>query len=684
MLKLSCAPHLLFLLFFLYLTDDLFSQERGMQPEDYYHFQFVSDPQISPNGSHILFTRSVIADDKRSRESAIWIASTNGDDEPRVFTSGKNDRSPRWSPDGSRIAFLANRDGETKIWIIPFGGGEAKPLFSSGYTISGFVWSPCGSRLLLSLGKDLDQDDEKNNDEPKPDVRIVTTSLYKGDRTGILPNRRTHLWVYHIASDSLQQLTWSVNWNAGSPSFSPNGSSVIYHANPDEGDYEGSYNADLFVIPADSGAVNQLTRTESRSTSPVWSPDGNTIAFSYLEGRYEKKTIYLVNSDGTGKRNASDELDLIPGNISWSTDSRYLYFEANDRGGAGLFRLTLETGEIEPVIRGRFSVGSVSYSVGREQIAFLKHSETMLPEVWTASAPDYKPVQVTRLNQNLLDSLTLNHLESFWFENDSGGSSQGFLLKPVDWQEGGSYPLVLNIKGGPGGMWGHQWFHEFQMLAARGYAVFFTNYRGSHGYGFDHQSAVFQDYGGADYRDNIDGLQAALELFPWIDRNRLYITGGSHGGFLTNWITAHHPYKFRAAVTQRSVSNWISEAGTQSFVPQAMREEFGGTLWENFDLYWERSPLKYADRVKTPTLIIHSDRDQITPIGQAEEWYYALKINNVPVEMAIFQGEGHDLSRTGTPVNLVKRLNLILEWFEKNGGINRRTEEPPRRDPHGN
>ncbi len=667
MLKLTHITFILSLLLFLLIFDNLFSQDRGMHPEDYYHFQFVSDPQISPDGSYILFTRTVIADDKRTRESSIWIASSTGDFQPRAFTSGKNDRSPRWAPDGRQIAFLANRDDETKLWVIPFDGGEARPLFSSEHNISGFEWSPGGDRLLLSLGKDLDRGDEKNSDGPKPDVRIVTTSLYKGDRTGILPDRRTHLWVYHIEPDSLQQLTWGDDWNAGSPSFSPDGASVIYHANPEEGDYEGSYNSDLFVIPADSGTVNQLTHTEARSTSPVWSPDGNTVAFSHSEGRYEKNYIYLVNSDGTGKPNASDELDLIPGNINWSADSRHLYFEANDRGGSGLFRLSVESGEIEPVIRGRFSAGSVSYSDNREQIAFLRHTETMLPEVWTVSAPGFEPVQVTSLNRELLDSLRLNDLESFWFENESGGRSQGFLLKPVDWEEGKSYPLVLNIKGGPGGMWGYQWFHEFQMMAARVYAVFFTNYRGSHGYGFDHQSAVFQDYGGADYRDNIDGLQAALERYPWIDRDRFFITGGSHGGFLTNWITAHHPEKFRAAVTQRSVSNWISEAGTQAYVPQAMREEFGGTIWDNFDLYWGRSPLKYADRVKTPTLIIHSDRDHITPIGQAEEWYYALKINDVPVEMAIFQGEGHGLSRTGTPVNLVKRLNLILDWFERHG-----------------
>ena len=653
------------LIIFFFITADLFSQNRGLQPDDYYHFQFISDPQISPDGDRVLFSRTVIADDKRTRESSIWIAGTSGEFEPRAFTSGKNDRNPRWSPDGETIAFIANRDDEAKIWSIPLRGGEAKPLFKSEHGISGFDWSPGGDRLLVSLSKDLENENNNDNDEPEADVRIVTTSLYKGDRTGILPDRRTHLWVYDIENDSLQQLTWGENWNARLASFSPDGNNVIYHANPENGDYEGDYNTDLFVIPADSGAVSKLTQTEARSTSPVWSPDGNTIAFSYTEGRYEKSWIYLIDADGSGKRNASIELDLIAGNLQWSNDSSSLYFEANHHGGSALFQLSVESGEIRPVVQGQFSVGNFTFSDDGNRVAFLKQSETKLPEVWTATAPGFELLQVSNLNGALLDTLSLNPLETFWFENESGGQSQGFVLKPVGWEEGETYPLVLNIKGGPGGMWGHQWFHEFQMLAARGYGVFFTNYRGSHGYGFDHQSAVFQDYGGADYRDNMAGLARAVERYEWIDDDRLFITGGSHGGFLTNWITARHPDKFRAAVTQRSVSNWISEAGTQAYVPQSMREEFGGTIWENYDYYWDRSPLKYADQVKSPTLIIHSDGDQVTPIGQGEEWYFALKINDIPVEMAVFQGEGHSLSRTGTPVNLVKRLELIIDWFER-------------------
>ncbi len=656
LLLISCS-------FFFLIADSLLAQNRGLIPEDYYHFQFVSDPQISPDGTQIAFVRSVVSENRRSREGAIWMTSVSGDEQPRQFTMGTSDRSPRWRPDGGALAFMSARDGSSKIWKIPANGGEAQVLFETDHGIAEFHWSPDGKKLLLRLSVSQNADDE--NDEPKPDIRVVTTSLYKADGVGILPKRRAHLFVYDIGSEKLQQLTDGADWNANSPRFSPDGKTVLYQANKSGDEYEGGFSQQLYTIPADSGEVVQITKSDGRVGQPAWSPNGNEIAFTYTEGRYEPTQIYVIRAQSGQKRLASDQLDHHPGNLQWDRDGRSLYFESSYRGSNALFQIQLRNGRIQEVLPGRFSISQVRFSENGRQLAFIKQDHKRLPEVWTSTRRAMQPNQRTECNTALLDSMKLSDLEDFWFTNDSGSESHGFLLKPVDWQEGETYPLVLNIKGGPGGMWGFQWFQEFQMMAAQGYAVFFTNYRGSHGYGFAHQGAVFQDYGGADYRDNIVGLEYVLENYDWIDQEQLHITGGSHGGFLTNWITARHPELFRTAVTQRSVSNWISEAGTQSYVPQAMREEFGGTIWENFDLYWGRSPLKYANQVQTPTLIIHSDRDHITPIGQAEEWFYALKINDVPVEMVVFQGESHGLSRTGTPVNLVERLHRIMDWFSR-------------------
>ncbi len=658
MIRRSLQLSLLFLLFV--SVQNLSAQDRGLQPEDYYNFKFISSPQLSPDGSNILFVKSEVSEDKRSRNSSIWIVHNKDGAVPRKFTSGKNDRSPKWSPDGKEIAFIANRDDETKIWVIPGDGGEARPLFKSEHNISGFEWSPDGGRLLLTLSKKS----EELAVETEADIRVINSSLYKANGVGILPPRRTHLWVYSIEEEQLQPLTWSSEWNTRSASFSPNGRSVLFAANMDGDEYEGGYNQDLFIIPADSGSVQKLTQTSSRSASPVWSNDGTKIAYTQTAGRYDPTYIYLLDVSTGEKTNLNTSLDYTVSNLQWTPDNSRLLFEAPVQGKNLPVFLNIDNGSTEIAADGNHSISSIHLSK-KGHLTFLKEDEISPAEVWSSDSRWESTSSRTQLNQSMLDSLSLNLLESFWFENETDTPSQGFLLKPTGWEEGKSYPLVLNIKGGPGGMWGHQWFQEFQMMAARGYTVFFTNYRGSHGYGFAHQEEVFQDYGGADYRDNIAGLKSVLEQNEWIDRDRLFITGGSHGGFLTSWITTQNPDLFKAAVTQRSVSNWVSEAGTQSYLPQGMREEFGGTLWENYDLYWDRSPLKYADRVKAPTLIIHSDRDEITPIGQAEEWYYALKINDVPVEMVIFEGENHNLSRTGTPVNLVERLNRIINWFDQ-------------------
>ena len=649
-----------FFLFCLLTAQSLFAQDRGLQPEDYYNFKFISSPQISPDGSDIIFVKSEVSDDKRTRESSLWIVKNEDGAEPRKFTSGTDDRSPKWSPDGKQIAFIANRNDETKIWVIPKDGGEARPIFESEHNISDFDWSPDGSRFLLTMSKES----EELAIETEADIRVVNTSLYKANGVGILPPRRTHLWVYNIEDEHLQPLTWSTEWNARSAFFSPDGNSILFAANMDGNEYEGGYNQDLFVIPADSAEVQKLTQTAARSSSPVWSNDGSRIAFTQTEERYQPSYIYTLNIETGEKTNLNPNLDFTVSNLQWSADDSRLLFESPVQGKNLPVLLNLRDGTTEIAADDNYSVSDIHLSENGDPV-FLKEDEVTLPEVW-ASGLGWENIRArTQFNSSMLDTLTLNRLESFWFENEIERPSQGFLLMPVGWESGKTYPLVLNIKGGPGGMWGHQWFHEFQMMAAKGYAVFFTNYRGSTGYGFAHREEVFQDYGGADYRDNIAGLEHVLEHYDWINRDRLYITGGSHGGFLTNWITAQNPELFKAAVTQRSVSNWVSEAGTQSYVPQSMREEFGGTLWENYDLYWGRSPLKYADRVEAPTLIIHSDGDEITPIGQGEEWYYALKINNVPVEMVVFEGENHSLSRTGTPVNLVERLNRIINWFEK-------------------
>ena len=469
-----------------------------------------------------------------------------------------------------------------------------------------------------------------------------------------------------------RQLTAGQQWNDSNPSFAPDGQALVFDSDRSGEEYQGGPNDDLWRIsleaPADDATSllepEALTSQPHRDSSPVWSPDGRWIAYVRTDEPYDQPDLFVVPAAGGVKRNLTAEFDRVPRRPRWSPDSRWIYFSADDHGAHRPFRLELASGRASRLLDVDMSVGG--FSVAADRIALTLEDETRLAEVWVSDADGDNARQLTRLNRRLLDELALQPLEEIELAHDGGGTAQGFLIRPVGLEEGKRYPLVLDIKGGPGGMWGHRWFHEFQMMAGHGWAVAFVNYRGSTGYGDAHQRAVRLDYGGVDYRDNMALVDELLRRYDWIDPERLYVTGGSHGGFLTNWIVTQTG-RFRAAVTQRSVASWVSEAGTQQYTPRQMRDEFGGSLWENWDLYWDRSPLKYANRVKTPTLVLHSDQDHICPIGQAQEWYFALKANGVETEMVIFKGENHSLSRNGRPVNLVERLRLIFDWFERHG-----------------
>lgn len=642
------------------------AESRSMQPDDYYRFVFVSDPQLSPDGQSVAFVRATVSDDRRSRPGAIWLVDTSGKNVPTQFTSGDSDRSPRWSPDGSKLAFISGRGEGQQLYLIARRGGEARAISQlKQAAIRDFSWSPDGKQILLTLAVDptvQNPTEEKAKPEhPEPDMVIVRNALYKSDGRGYLNERRSGFWLLDIASEQLTRLTGDVRWHDHSAQFSPDGKQIVFASDRSSNALEGSMQQDLYLYQLSDGSTTRLDTLSGQASSPQWSPDGRQLLYQYQADYFEPQQLIVHQLRNGSNKAVAQDWDRNASSMHWLTNERML-LGADHLGARPLFELDVRRDNSRIRLSEQGSASNVTVASNGKHLSYLWQDEQNLPEIWYQDG-NKAPQQLTQFNQALLAELTLQPLQSFWFEHEQG-QSQGFLLKPVGWQAGQSYPLVLNIKGGPGGMWGHQWFHEFQMMAAAGYAVVFTNYRGSTGYGFAHQNSVHADYGGVDYRDNIAVLDHVLQQHDWLDASRLYITGGSHGGFLTNWITSQTD-RFKAAVTQRSVSNWVSEAGTQQYPPNSMRREFAGTIWQNFELYWGRSPLKYADRVTTPTLVLHSTDDQITPIGQGQEWFYALKANNIPTEMVIFKGEGHSLSRNGTPVNLVARLERILDWFNR-------------------
>jgi acylaminoacyl-peptidase len=313
----------------------------------------------------------------------------------------------------------------------------------------------------------------------------------------------------------------------------------------------------------------------------------------------------------------------------------------------------------------------VNEKTGR--LVYLVNDPTHLDDVYIAEQTGRNEKPLTHLNAPLWRQLTLVPVERVPFKGADGWDVDGFLMKPVGWQSGKTYPMILSIHGGPAGMYGFDWFHEFQVYAARGWAVFFTNPRGSTGYGEKFDRGVQMEWGGKAYTDIMNGVDAVLAKNPWIDAHRLGVTGGSYGGYMTNWIISHTS-RFTAAVTLRSISNFISDDGTRDGA-YGHADDFGGDIFQNHDLYWNFSPLKYVKNVKTPTLILHSDNDYRVPIEQGEQWFRALQHFGVPSEIVFFPRENHNLTRTGEPKHLVESLEWQVYWFDRY--LNGNTEAIP-------
>ncbi len=651
------------LLFLTLAASVLADSPRPMVPEDYFDFQFVSDPRISPDGELVAMVHAKVNSDRRSRDSAIWMAPFDGSRPPRRFTSGDSDRMPRFSPDGTRLALVRTVEGQAQVFVMPVDGGEALAITRFGQgSISDIAWLGENS-ILLTLNIDPSVEDPTgpaNAERDAADVRIFSRQLYMTESAGFIDKRRRTLWRLRVDSGRLEPLLGDPEWNISGVAVSPDRTQAAFHADFGGREFDGGFDQGLHLLTLYSGQVRTLPTPDGRVGSPVFSPDGRLIAFTHRRDRQSEVTVQMIKLVDGELTELHGGMALSASRLVWPAGYDRPLIQADVGGSRPLLKL-LGDGSTGVVAGKEVSINTVDFAANGSWV-WTQNSETQLNEVW-AQADSQPPRRLTSFNDELLSGLYVTELERFVFTNDDI-EIDGFLVRPFGFDDARTWPVILNIRGGPAGMWGHQWMHEFQMMAGAGYAVIFTNYRGSTGYGHEFQAAVQQDYGGVDYRDNMALVDAALERFEWMDPERLFVTGGSHGGFLTNWITTRTD-RFVAAVTQRSVSNWISEAGTQAYPPAAMNVEFGGSLWDNFDLYWDRSPLQFADQVTTPTLIIHSSDDRITPIGQGQEWFYALLNNGVEAEFALFEGEGHNLSRTGTPVNLVKRLELILDWFAR-------------------
>lgn len=648
------------------------ANKRGVTPEDYYAFQSMNDPHFSPNGEQVVYVVTVVDRRQNRRNSSLWVTAVDNTFAPRQLTAGNySSSSPRWSSDGQAIAFIssrpvANEGSETvrpQVWLLAMNGGEPRRITSFKNGASSFQWAPDGKRLVC-LSRTGPSDSRPDNRE-RSDVRHYTHTSYKFNDTGWFDDKHSHLFVVDVASGNSKQITAGDDWDDTDPQWSPDSTRIAFVSNRTGKAADGDRNTDVFVIPAEGGAFIKVSDHVEPDNSPRWSPDGKSIAFLGNAQESSHPKIFIVSSAGNSPSAlAVNGLDLIPTNLSWAENGRALYFEAGIKGETHVFRVDVTAKNWKQVTSGARAVRNFEISEKAQKMTYLANTFKDLDDLYVAGlGGQAAEKRLTNVNEGLWKELELMDVERISYKGADGWDVDGFFVKPRGWREGIKYPMVLNIHGGPAGMYGVDWYHEFQVYAARGWAVFFTNPRGSTGYGEKFERGIKNEWGGKDYVDVMNGVETILKKYDWIDREKLGVTGGSYGGFLTNWIVGH-TNMFKAAVTLRSVSNFISDEGTRDGA-YGHRRDFDGHLFEKFDLYWERSPLKYAKNVKTPTLILHSDNDLRVPLEQGEQWFRALKLYGVTSEFVVFPRENHNLTRTGEPRHLVESLNWQVYWFDK-------------------
>ncbi len=662
-------------------------KKRLITAEDLYAFELIFEPRLSPDGEKVIYSVQHVDRKTEKKYTNLWLASTR-ESVSRQFTYGnQTDEHPCWSPDGSQVAFLSNRrdlDKPSQVFLIPSDGGEAHPLTEIEGEIDELSWSPDGKRLLCTVRKTDPEAVEQRDDAEKKKLGVVSRHydrlFYKLDGYGYLPKERKHIWIIDAHTGKARQLTNHPVLDESNPTFSPDGKWIAFVSNRLEMPDQNPDAIDLFVMPASGGALRKIETPVGEKSMPNYSPDGKWIAYYGMEGvglGYKNTGLWVVPADGSqASRNLTEKYDLhvsawtindtgsaetMP--PTWSKDGSRLYFPVALHGSSLLMSIDARGEDLQTLTGEGFVVGSSTFDRNEHSVAFFTGRLHDPAQVAIRDLASGNERTLTRHNRALLDKIDLGQTEEVWYKGPAGNDLQGWILKPPGFDPTKKYPSILEIHGGPLTQYGYYFMHEFYYLASKGYVVYFTNPRGGRGYGEAHAKAIYGDWGSADYAD----LMAWADLVaqkPYIDPARMGVTGGSYGGYMTVWIIGH-TQRFKAAVAQRCVSNFVSMWGSSDFNWTFQYEVQAGAPFEDLRKHWDLSPIKYIGNAKTPTLVIHNEMDLRCPIEQGEQVFVALQRLGVDSEFVRFPNEFHGLSRTGRTDRRIVRLNHILRWFDK-------------------
>jgi dipeptidyl aminopeptidase/acylaminoacyl peptidase len=698
--------------------------KRFITENDLFKFTWIADPQISPDGSTVAFVRVTVNEKENRYETSVFAVSTAAgqsganDVQPRRLTSGINDASPRWAPDGKRLAFVrvpaspasaadnAGKPQVPQIYLLPLEGGEARPLTDATGGASSPVWSPDGR--TIAFNSDTSAADVKPASDHKSDITVVTQAVYRanGNPTYVDTKHHAHIFTVDAGSDQgrmgvgpgsdqsrtpVQKQITDGEFDEHGMRWSPDGSTIYFTSTRVPEPWVTETGDSLYRVPAAGGAIAKVASIEGSIGNISVSPDGKQIAFvGTLNGKpirsYSQPDLWVTDAtpDSTPKNlTASYDFDIAGGiggdqaaprgqnrkPIVWSPDGRKLAVVSAEHGSSNLMIVDVASGRINPLTEGTQEIAAYSATPQGNKFAATFSTQTNIGDLFfldyaPESGPQHRaPVQITHVNEDLFKNIQQSEPEELWYRSFDGKQIQSWILKPPDFDPSKKYPFILEIHGGPHGAYGNVYTHEFQWMAAKGYVVLFTNPRGSTTYGQDFGNIIQYHYPGDDYKDLMAGVDEVLKK-GYVDPNRLGVTGGSGGGLLTNW-TITQTQRFKAAVAQRDIADWYGFWFTADFTlfqPTWFRK----APWEDPQDFAARSPITHVANVTTPLMLVNGDADYRTPAADGGEMMFrALKYRKIPTVMVRFPRETHELSRSGEPWHRIERLQHIVGWMDE-------------------
>jgi dipeptidyl aminopeptidase/acylaminoacyl peptidase len=662
----------------------LSAQEAAKHPiafDDMIKLHRIADPQISRDGKWVAYTVSTPDMDANRGASNIWVVSTAGGAAMQLTQSG-HDSSPVWSPDGKTLAFLSSRSGESQVYLLSMEGGEAHALTKLSTGVDIVKWSPDGKTIAFTspVYPDCKDDDcNRKRDEEKEKNKVkahVAEQLLYRHWNEWSDGKRSHLFVVPAdGSAPLRDLIPGANYDVPPPplglrgsesdiNFSPDGKEICFTAVTDKMEAI-STNGDLFIVPAAGGDAKRITTNPGFDGNPVYSPDGQFIAYhAQLTPGYESDRWRVMLYDRTAGRieNLTETFDHSAEELAWSPDSKTIYFTAENETQKPVYAMAARFGaQPKQIISGTYN-SAISFSADGKTLVFERTSLTLPAEIFAASGDGSGVRQLTHQNDAILAALEMNAPETFWFDGAEGAKVQAMLIRPPKFDATKKYPLLVLLHGGPQTMWPNAWSYRWnaEVFSAAGYATLMINRRGSTGYGQKFTDEITNDWGGKAYVDVMNGVDFTLKKYPFVDGTRIAAAGGSYGGYMADWI-ATHTGRFKAIVSHAGVYDKVAMYATEELWFE--EHDMQGTPWTNPESYKKWAPVTYAGKLgefKTPTLVIAGERDYRVPYTQSLEFFSALQRQGVPSKLVVFPDEGHWILK---PQNAQFWYKTFLDWL---------------------